>query len=158
MCSLSFREQGLYVRIRILHLSRVIHYLALCLRNLVVVISGLMCMENQTQLLATSKCFMMSNMDCATCHNTHANERGNYSLYAQHCQGCHSTANHNFCKMADWSNISLLKNNCTKCHMPEQTHRNVIMSKCFNKQREYFYCNGESSDCNISGRIKKDNS
>ena len=83
---------------------------------------------NQTRLLALSKCFMMSNMDCATCHNTHANDRGNYAQYARHCQSCHSTVNHNFCKMADTSNIFFLKNNCTRCHMPEQPS-NIIMVK-----------------------------
>ena len=83
---------------------------------------------NQTQLLASSKCFRMSNMDCATCHNTHINDRGSYAQYAQHCQSCHSLGNHNFCKMADSSNISFLKDNCTKCHMPEQSS-NIIMVK-----------------------------
>jgi nitrate/TMAO reductase-like tetraheme cytochrome c subunit len=83
---------------------------------------------NQTLLLASSKCFINSNMDCATCHNTHINDRGNYTQYAQHCQSCHSDANHNFCKMANSSNISFIKNNCTRCHMPEQPS-NIIKVK-----------------------------
>jgi hypothetical protein len=76
---------------------------------------------NQTQLLASSKCFRMSNMDCSTCHNTHIDDRGNTAKYARHCQDCHSASNHNFCKLADSSNLALLKDNCTRCHMPEQT-------------------------------------
>jgi cytochrome c554/c'-like protein len=83
---------------------------------------------NQTQLLASSKCFMNSNMDCATCHNTHINNHGNYAQYAQHCQSCHSDANHNFCKKADSSNITFIKDNCTRCHMPEQPS-NIIKVK-----------------------------
>jgi hypothetical protein len=76
---------------------------------------------NQTQLLATSKCYRMSNMDCSTCHNTHADQRGNTAGYARHCQGCHSISNHNFCKLADSISVALLKDNCTRCHMPEQS-------------------------------------
>jgi Cytochrome c554 and c-prime len=82
---------------------------------------------NQIQLLAKSKCFIMSNMDCATCHNTHVNDRGNYTLYARHCMTCHSEANHNFCKMATASNISFLENNCTKCHMPAQPSNSIVV-------------------------------
>jgi hypothetical protein len=76
---------------------------------------------NQTQLLATSKCFRMSNMDCSTCHNTHIDDRGNTAAYARHCQTCHSVSNQHFCKMADSTNVALLKDNCTRCHMPEQS-------------------------------------
>jgi hypothetical protein len=75
---------------------------------------------NQVALLASSKCFRMSEMDCSTCHNTHINDHGEYARYAQHCQGCHSTDGHNFCKIANTGNIAFLKANCTKCHMPSQ--------------------------------------
>jgi hypothetical protein len=75
---------------------------------------------NQVALLASSKCFRMSEMDCSTCHDTHVNDHGNYAGYAQRCQSCHSMDKHNFCKIADAQNISFLKANCTKCHMPEQ--------------------------------------
>ncbi|HEV3326785.1 MAG TPA: multiheme c-type cytochrome [Puia sp.] len=75
---------------------------------------------DQVALLASSKCFRMSEMDCSTCHNTHVNDHGNYVGYAQRCQSCHSPDNHNFCKIANAQNISFLKENCTRCHMPEQ--------------------------------------
>jgi hypothetical protein len=74
---------------------------------------------NQTQLLSQSKCFRMSNLDCSTCHNTHVNERGFAELFNGHCQECHSPGKH-FCKAATDSNIVFIKNNCTRCHMPEQ--------------------------------------
>ncbi|MBS1934285.1 MAG: hypothetical protein JST96_09830 [Bacteroidetes bacterium] len=83
---------------------------------------------NQPQLLELSKCFRASNMDCSTCHNTHVNDRGNYAQYAERCQTCHSEANHNFCKMADSLDRSFVRNNCTKCHMPEQSS-NIIKGK-----------------------------
>jgi len=79
---------------------------------------------NQTQLLSQSKCFRMSNLDCSTCHNTHVNERGISNVFNGHCQECHSPGNH-FCTTATDSNIVFIKNNCTRCHMPEQAS-NVI--------------------------------
>jgi hypothetical protein len=75
---------------------------------------------NQSRMLTLSKCYMMSEMDCSTCHNPHVNDRGNGVQYDQRCQSCHAEANHNFCKLADSVNTIFLKNNCTKCHMPEQ--------------------------------------
>lgn len=79
---------------------------------------------NQTQLLSASKCFQMSNLDCTTCHNTHVNERGKPALYNEHCQQCHTPGNH-FCTMATDSNMVLIKNNCTRCHMPEQASKAI---------------------------------
>ena len=72
---------------------------------------------NQSRLLAGSKCFIMSKMDCATCHNVHANERQQIALFSQKCMNCHTTANHNFCKMAPAIG-GIIKNNCVDCHMP----------------------------------------
>jgi Cytochrome c554 and c-prime len=83
---------------------------------------------NQIRLLASSRCFMGSTMDCSTCHDTHANDRGNFAQYAQHCQSCHAEGGDHFCKMADSSNIAFLRNNCSKCHMPEQ-RSNIIIVK-----------------------------
>ncbi|MGI4899779.1 MAG: multiheme c-type cytochrome [Janthinobacterium lividum] len=75
---------------------------------------------NQMQLLASSKCFVMSKMDCSSCHNTHNNERGNEMLFAQRCMNCHKTADHNFCKKAGSITANALRMNCVKCHMPEK--------------------------------------
>lgn len=82
---------------------------------------------NQIKLLAKSKCFIMSNMDCSTCHNTHVNDRGNNMVYAQHCMTCHSEANHNFCKMVTPSTVSFFENNCTTCHMPAQPSKAIVV-------------------------------
>ena len=79
---------------------------------------------NQNGLLASSKCFLMSNMDCGTCHNTHVKESLNLAIYSQKCMQCHSEANHNVCKMAPKLGLSI-KSNCIDCHMPAKPS-NVI--------------------------------
>ncbi len=73
---------------------------------------------NQLQLLASSKCFINSQMDCTSCHDTHQNQRGNMALFTQKCLNCHSAINHNYCKMANSLNAQLIKSNCIQCHMP----------------------------------------
>jgi hypothetical protein len=88
---------------------------------------------NQTQLLAMSKCFINSNMDCSTCHNAHINDRGNKISYSQKCMTCHSAANHNFYKKADTLSNSFLKNNCTTCHMPQQPSNAIVVQTTNNK-------------------------
>ncbi|RYE29454.1 MAG: hypothetical protein EOP42_14360 [Sphingobacteriaceae bacterium] len=72
---------------------------------------------NQTQLLATSACFMKSKMDCATCHNTHVNERANLVMYSQKCIDCHKNSIHSFTKNAPGLD-AMIKQNCIDCHMP----------------------------------------
>ena len=83
---------------------------------------------DQVALLASSKCFKMSNMDCLTCHDPHNGSHNDYADYARRCQGCHSPNNHNFCKIADDKNLSYIIRNCTKCHMPAQAS-NIIRVK-----------------------------
>lgn len=73
---------------------------------------------NQVQLLESSKCYINSNMDCATCHNTHQNSRGANNLFAEKCLSCHNTAGHSYCKMIDVMRADVLKANCINCHMP----------------------------------------
>jgi hypothetical protein len=90
---------------------------------------------SQLQLLESSKCFINSKMDCATCHDTHQNQRGNTALFTQKCLGCHSTVNHNYCKMANALNAGLIKSNCIQCHMPALATGVIItpnMDKTFN--------------------------
>lgn len=73
---------------------------------------------NQYGLLTASKCFKMSkDMNCSTCHDTHVKERGNHALFSSRCQNCHSMEKNNFCTVK--GDISYIKNNCIKCHMPE---------------------------------------
>lgn len=79
---------------------------------------------NQTALLSASKCFLMSNMDCSSCHNPHANNSQNIAMYTQKCLNCHSEAKHNYCTMAPKLG-SAITNNCINCHMPQKPS-NVI--------------------------------
>jgi len=81
---------------------------------------------NQVQLLESSKCFVNSKMDCATCHDTHQNQRGNIALFTQKCLGCHSTVNHNYCKIANELNAQLIRSKCIQCHMPAIATRAII--------------------------------
>ncbi|QJD95510.1 hypothetical protein HH214_06305 [Mucilaginibacter robiniae] len=76
---------------------------------------------NQTQLLASSPCFIKSKMDCATCHNTHNNERGIAQLFVNRCQSCHSTAKHNFCPLANQLSAAVITSKCIDCHMPAKS-------------------------------------
>jgi hypothetical protein len=86
---------------------------------------------NQTQLLSESKCFRMSAMDCSTCHNTHVNQRGFVKSFNDHCQRCHSQGQH-FCGMATDSNTAFIQNNCTRCHMPAQASRAIVVQTAKN--------------------------
>ncbi len=72
----------------------------------------------QVQLVESSQCFINSQMDCATCHDTHVNSRGNEKLYAQKCLQCHNTSDHVSCKMLNKIPVTALNANCIGCHMP----------------------------------------
>ncbi len=81
---------------------------------------------NQNQLLATSQCFIKSNMDCSSCHNTHVNERANLVLYSQRCINCHKNSIHNFTKNEPALN-ALLQKNCIDCHMPAKPSNVIVV-------------------------------
>ena len=74
---------------------------------------------NQTQLLESSKCFAMTNMNCSTCHDVHKNDRQNAAMYSQKCLSCHTGQGHTVCKLTA-SFGPMIKNNCIDCHMPAQ--------------------------------------
>lgn len=79
---------------------------------------------NQSTLLPASKCFIMSKMDCGTCHDPHVNQSRNIAMYTQKCLNCHSEAKHNFCTMAPQLGAAI-NNYCINCHMPQKAS-NVI--------------------------------
>jgi hypothetical protein len=81
---------------------------------------------NQRGLLESSKCFISSNMDCATCHDTHTVERGNTLLYAARCNSCHSSTSHNQCKLVNSLSTNALNANCVACHMPAFTSKLIV--------------------------------
>ena len=92
---------------------------------------------NQNGLLAVSKCFLMSNIECGTCHNPHRAETQNLTAYSEKCMQCHSEANHNFCKLAPKLG-GLIKNNCIDCHMPSKPS-NVISVAAAGGKKEVPY-------------------
>ena len=81
---------------------------------------------NQTQLLAESKCFKMSSIDCSTCHNPHADQRSLINNYNIRCQQCHATGSHP-CGLTPTVNSAFLGNHCTDCHMPADASRVITV-------------------------------
>jgi hypothetical protein len=84
---------------------------------------------DQLDMLKTSKCYISSQMDCSTCHNTHKNERNDMLLFAQRCQTCHKTANHNLCKMTGKLDTKVLQAKCISCHMPALPSKAIVNEK-----------------------------
>lgn len=82
---------------------------------------------NQYGLLTQSKCFRNSaTMTCVTCHDAHANERGQETLFAQRCITCHNKEHGTFCKI-DASKVSSITSGCVDCHMPKQPSMSVAL-------------------------------
>lgn len=78
---------------------------------------------NQYGLLAASKCFKMSTtLTCNTCHNTHANEKGDAVLFSQRCISCHNDKHQGavLCKMTATLGNGIINKDCISCHMPQQ--------------------------------------
>lgn len=82
---------------------------------------------NQYQLLKSSQCFIKSNMDCATCHNVHTNQRGQIALYSQKCISCHAQVSHSFIKTAP-ALAAIVKTNCIDCHMPQKSSNAIALN------------------------------
>ncbi|WP_162303913.1 multiheme c-type cytochrome [Paracnuella aquatica] len=82
---------------------------------------------NQYGLLRVSKCFTASTtLTCNSCHNTHANERGNKVLFSQRCMACHQQDGDHFCTNKTLP-AAKLATNCIDCHMPEQPSRAIAV-------------------------------
>jgi predicted CXXCH cytochrome family protein len=75
---------------------------------------------NQYELLAESKCFVISKtMDCTSCHNPHTSEIESIAVQSEKCLSCHTEVKKNFCTTKVAKGISL-KENCIDCHMPKK--------------------------------------
>ncbi len=74
---------------------------------------------NQHQMLSSSACFLKSDMDCSSCHNTHITEKNNPVLYSQRCMNCHQSQLHPPVETKG----ETLQSNCIDCHMPMQASR-----------------------------------
>ncbi|TDQ11548.1 multiheme c-type cytochrome [Pedobacter metabolipauper] len=85
---------------------------------------------NQVELLAGSKCFISSQLECGTCHDTHQNKLS-LTIYNQKCQSCHYDAGKKHPSLTE-KEFMLSKNKCVDCHMPMQSS-NTIKVKDKNK-------------------------
>ena len=80
---------------------------------------------NQYGLLAASKCFRMSGtLECRSCHNSHADEKGSLAVFSQRCMNCHRQPDKHpagapFCSRKPARDEDITRN-CIDCHMPVQ--------------------------------------
>lgn len=81
---------------------------------------------NQYQLLAASACFIKSELDCSSCHNTHTTERDDLKLFSQRCMNCHTPGSDQFCKLPPPANMKLI-DNCIDCHMPAKPSKLITL-------------------------------
>lgn len=82
---------------------------------------------NQLGLLMASACFKKSvSLTCNSCHNSHANERGQTAVFSQRCISCHATAAASFQTPAHKA-VKGIERNCIDCHMPSQASRAIAV-------------------------------
>lgn len=81
---------------------------------------------NQYGMMASSKCFQNSNMTCLSCHDAHANETKNESVFVARCKSCHTEAV-NKCKLHSVIDENNLEQNCLNCHMPESESKAIMV-------------------------------
>lgn len=87
---------------------------------------------NQSQMLASSACYIKSDMDCSSCHNTHITEKNNAALFAQRCMNCHIADTH---PLASKLGAVSLTKNCIDCHMPVKPSRLITFQLAGKTQR-----------------------
>lgn len=80
---------------------------------------------NQYGLLAASKCFQNTAMTCTTCHDSHANERGQMQAFSAKCASCHNEQHGPTCGMAATMG-QVIQQNCIDCHMPVQPSKAIV--------------------------------
>jgi hypothetical protein len=81
---------------------------------------------NQNGLLASSKCFNLSQMNCSSCHNVHEAQYNEPKLFSQKCMGCHTSPAGKECKLLPPEKIKL-SDNCIDCHMPMLPSNNILL-------------------------------
>jgi predicted CXXCH cytochrome family protein len=87
---------------------------------------------NQYGLLITSKCFIMSKMDCTTCHDAHSSKKISLSTYSQKCISCHQQLEKAHLSLTPHQQLTLTKN-CIDCHMPNQPSEVIHINSVTNK-------------------------
>ena len=81
---------------------------------------------NQYGLLAASKCFRQSSLECGSCHNPHGSDDTSLAVFSQRCMNCHAPASAHdagrvfpapYCKRIPAKGEDI-RTNCIDCHMP----------------------------------------
>lgn len=85
---------------------------------------------NQFGLLTASKCFKMSQMDCASCHNVHVKERDNMQVFSERCISCHKEIKHTSFALS----ATAINTNCIDCHMPLMESRKIVLQLSGNQK------------------------
>jgi Cytochrome c554 and c-prime len=81
---------------------------------------------NQYGLLASSKCFKSSEMNCSSCHNVHQTEINQPAVYSAKCMNCHNKASNNECTIKPEPGL-VISNNCIDCHMPALPSKAIFL-------------------------------
>ena len=80
---------------------------------------------NQAGLVSQSKCFQKSQaLDCTSCHNPHENAAQSPDYYSKICLDCHQNTKHKSSAVRAMA-LTVLKNNCIDCHMPNQKSKAI---------------------------------
>jgi predicted CXXCH cytochrome family protein len=87
---------------------------------------------NQYGLLIKSKCFISSQMDCTTCHDTHSSEKKGLSVYSQKCTSCHQQVQNGHLSLTPLQQATLTQN-CIDCHMPDQASDLIMINSVTKK-------------------------
>jgi hypothetical protein len=72
---------------------------------------------NQYGLLAASKCFRQSNLECTSCHDPHTSGNASLAAFSQRCMSCHAPGSAHYCKRLPAKGEDI-RTNCIDCHMP----------------------------------------
>jgi Cytochrome c554 and c-prime len=79
---------------------------------------------NQLGLLKASKCFRMNEtMTCSTCHDSHADQRGQLANFSARCMTCHKATQ---CPKFETIGPGIASN-CIDCHMPKRASQTITM-------------------------------
>jgi NapC/NirT cytochrome c family, N-terminal region/Cytochrome c554 and c-prime len=87
---------------------------------------------NQYELLVASKCFLRSpTLECGSCHDPHARERDQLTVFAARCMNCHGMRDvvrvHAGIE-AKYGGYKGLLQNCVDCHMPVKASQAITMT------------------------------
>jgi len=78
---------------------------------------------NQVGMLERSRCFLESNMTCATCHDVHLAQH-DAADFSRRCLSCHQPSSATFSKPTHPASA-----NCIDCHMPRLDTNLIVFER-----------------------------